>query len=104
MLPHQGAGAGQGLEDALILAALLSTKNLQADQLTDVSSIYEKLRLKRACRVQQTSRESGEIYECYSTQYQRLPKLANILSIVLTGYGNTISNRMLQKQSNNYTS
>jgi len=47
----------------------LSTKNLQADQLTDVSSIYEKLRLKRACRVQQTSRESGEIYECYSTQY-----------------------------------
>lgn len=79
MLPHQGAGAGQGLEDALILAALLSTKNLQADQLTDVSSIYEKLRLKRACRVQQTSRESGEIYECYSTQYPTFAEIGEHL-------------------------
>ncbi|NUG01451.1 salicylate 1-monooxygenase [Acinetobacter oleivorans] len=79
MLPHQGAGAGQGLEDALILAALLSTKNLQADQLTDVSSIYEKLRLKRACRVQQTSRESGEIYECYSAQYPTFAEIGEHL-------------------------
>ncbi|MDE4038313.1 salicylate 1-monooxygenase [Acinetobacter pittii] len=79
MLPHQGAGAGQGLEDALILAALLSTKNLHADQLTDVSLIYEKLRLKRACRVQQTSRESGEIYECYSTQYPTFAEIGEHL-------------------------
>ncbi|WP_375038059.1 salicylate 1-monooxygenase [Acinetobacter sp. RW6] len=79
MLPHQGAGAGQGLEDALILAALLATKNLQVDQLTDVSSIYEKLRLKRACRVQQTSRESGEIYECYSTQYSTFAEIGEHL-------------------------
>lgn len=79
MLPHQGAGAGQGLEDALILAALLSTKNLQADQLSDVSSIYEKLRLKRACRVQQTSRESGEIYECCSTQYPTFAEIGEHL-------------------------
>ena len=79
MLPHQGAGAGQGLEDALILAALLATKNLQLDQLTDVSSIYEKLRLKRACRVQQTSRESGEIYECYSTQYSTFSEIGEHL-------------------------
>jgi salicylate hydroxylase len=79
MLPHQGAGAGQGLEDALVLAALLAGKNLQVDQLTDVSSIYEKLRLKRACRVQQTSRESGEIYECYSTQYSTFAEIGEHL-------------------------
>ncbi|GAA5012453.1 salicylate 1-monooxygenase [Acinetobacter puyangensis] len=69
MLPHQGAGAGQGLEDAVILAGLLAQKNLKVDQLGDVSEIYQNSRLKRACLVQKTSRESGEIYECYSSQY-----------------------------------
>lgn len=79
MLPHQGAGAGQGLEDAVILAGLLAQKNLQIDQLGDVSAIYEKLRLKRACLVQRTSRESGEIYECYSSQYTSFAQIGEHL-------------------------
>ena len=69
MLPHQGAGAGQGLEDALILAQLFTTPNISVDQLRYISDIYEKTRKDRAIRVQNTSRESGEIYECYSPQY-----------------------------------
>lgn len=70
MLPHQGAGAGQGLEDALILANLLASPDLTAQNIKLVSKIYEDIRLDRAVKVQQTSHESGEIYELYSPNYQ----------------------------------
>ena len=70
MLPHQGAGAGQGLEDALILANLLADPDLTAQNIKLVSKIYEDIRLDRAIKVQQTSHESGEIYELYSPNYQ----------------------------------
>lgn len=69
MLPHQGAGAGQGLEDALILANLLASPDLTAQNIKLVSKIYEDIRLDRAVKVQQTSHESGEIYELYSPNY-----------------------------------
>ncbi len=69
MLPHQGAGAGQGLEDALILANLLENPELTNKSIKFVSDIYEQIRLERAVKVQNTSRESGEIYELYSSKY-----------------------------------
>ncbi|MEG0032119.1 salicylate 1-monooxygenase [Acinetobacter sp.] len=69
MLPHQGAGAGQGLEDALILAKLLENSELTSESIKLVSEIYEQVRLDRAVKVQNTSRESGEIYELYSSKY-----------------------------------
>ena len=69
MLPHQGAGAGQGLEDALILAKLLKHSELTTTSIKLVSEIYEQVRLDRAVKVQNTSRESGEIYELYLPKY-----------------------------------
>lgn len=69
MLPHQGAGAGQGLEDALILANLLANPQLTRETIKLVSGIYEEVRLERAVKVQHTSHESGEIYELYSPLY-----------------------------------
>lgn len=69
MLPHQGAGAGQGLEDALVLAQLFTVPEVGVEHLGHVSDIYEKLRKERAIRTQNTSRESGEIYEMYSPEY-----------------------------------
>ncbi|WP_130802415.1 salicylate 1-monooxygenase [Acinetobacter ihumii] len=69
MLPHQGAGAGQGLEDAVILAALFEQESLTIPVLPKLSQVYEDLRKPRACQVQRTSRESGEIYELYSSDY-----------------------------------
>lgn len=70
MLPHQGAGAGQGLEDALILAKLLENSELTPETIKAVSKIYEEVRLERAVKVQHTSHESGEIYELYSQEYK----------------------------------
>lgn len=69
MLPHQGAGAGQGLEDALILKALFENTSISIHDLPSISEIYEKTRKDRACKVQRTSRESGEIYELCSQNY-----------------------------------
>lgn len=62
-LPHQGAGAGQGLEDAFFLARLLGDPRLSNDNLHAMLAVYDTLRRPRACRVQRTSREAGELYE-----------------------------------------
>ena len=64
----------QGLEDALILAELFkhlenSQVKICSDDLAQLSHVYEQLRKERAIRVQNTSHESGEIYELYSPLY-----------------------------------
>jgi salicylate hydroxylase len=63
MLPHQGAGAGQGLEDAWLLARLLADPQVLASRPQAVLEVYDVIRRPRACRVQRTSREAGELYE-----------------------------------------
>lgn len=63
MLPHQGAGAGQALEDAYVLASLLGDPACDRDSAATVLSAFEAVRHARACRVQATSREAGELYE-----------------------------------------
>lgn len=63
MLPHQGAGAGQGLEDAYFLARLLGDPRLNASNIGALLDAYDLQRRPRACRVQRTSREAGDLYE-----------------------------------------
>jgi salicylate hydroxylase len=63
MLPHQGAGAGQGLEDAYFLARLLGDPRLNTGNLDAVLKTYDQVRRPRACKVQRTSTQAGELYE-----------------------------------------
>ena len=63
MLPHQGAGAGQGLEDAYFLAQLLSDTSLGQRGIPGLLLAYETIRKPRARAVQRTSREAGDLYE-----------------------------------------
>lgn len=63
MLPHQGAGAGQGLEDAWLLARLLGDPRVLDSDPQNVLQVYDEIRRPRACRVQRTSWEAGELYE-----------------------------------------
>ncbi|OPK05587.1 MULTISPECIES: salicylate 1-monooxygenase [Pseudomonas] len=63
MLPHQGAGAAQGLEDAYFLARLLGDPHADAETLPELLKAYDDLRRPRACLVQRTSFETGELYE-----------------------------------------
>ncbi|KAH8676134.1 hypothetical protein BX600DRAFT_479858 [Xylariales sp. PMI_506] len=59
--PHQAAGAGQGLEDAVILAHLLAMVK-SPDQLEFAFQVYDSIRRPRAQRVVSTSFEAGKIY------------------------------------------
>ncbi|KAM0787333.1 hypothetical protein ACM66B_003422 [Microbotryomycetes sp. NB124-2] len=68
--PHQGAGAGQALEDALFVAALLSAPQTASTPLNErpaaiqkALQVYEQTRHERGVKVKRTSREAGLLYE-----------------------------------------
>ncbi|OBT61937.1 hypothetical protein VE03_08237 [Pseudogymnoascus sp. 23342-1-I1] len=64
MSPHQGAGAGQAIEDGYILGrALQDYLKSQSGDLGKWMQAYQTLRLPRAQRAQRTFREAGEVYE-----------------------------------------
>ena len=69
MLPHQGAGAGQAIEDGYILACamrdfLQARSGDPTQTFENWADLYQATRLPRAQKVQTGSRESGDIYEC----------------------------------------
>ncbi|KAI0062891.1 FAD/NAD(P)-binding domain-containing protein [Artomyces pyxidatus] len=71
MLPHQGAGAGQAIEDAYVLAALLgeaSTTPAVPSAVARALELYQSIRLYRANSVIEGSRESGRMYE-FSSEF-----------------------------------
>ncbi|KAI0007453.1 hypothetical protein F4779DRAFT_629107 [Xylariaceae sp. FL0662B] len=59
--PHQAAGAGQGLEDAVILSHLLSLVK-SPEQLEIAFKVYDAIRRPRAQKVVSTSFEAGVLY------------------------------------------
>ncbi|KAF2813103.1 FAD/NAD(P)-binding domain-containing protein [Mytilinidion resinicola] len=59
--PHQAAGAGQCLEDALVMSRLLGLVKRAAD-LPTAFRIFDFLRRPRAQKIVQTSYDAGEIY------------------------------------------
>ncbi|PMR72049.1 salicylate 1-monooxygenase [Billgrantia endophytica] len=63
MVPHQGAGAGQALEDAHVLASLLTDEACTRKNAQQVLTAFEAVRHERTCRVQRTSHEAGDLYE-----------------------------------------
>lgn len=65
MLPHQGQGANQAIEDAVALATLLE---YFADEPATALLIYEDLRRARTAEVQKLSRRSGATYDAGSEQ------------------------------------
>ncbi|KAL7893054.1 hypothetical protein HDV64DRAFT_157149 [Trichoderma sp. TUCIM 5745] len=60
--PHQGAGAGQALEDAYILSHVLGICNSSSDLLAAFSA-YESVRMPRAKFVQIHGRRQGELLD-----------------------------------------
>jgi len=61
MAPHQGAGAGQAIEDAYVLAHLL--KEASCETVEFALQAYQDVRLPRANAVLQGSYDSGVMYE-----------------------------------------
>src|SRR3954467_9605228 len=60
--PHQGAGAGQAIEDALVLSSLLGQVTSPAD-LEYAFKAYDAVRRPRTQKVVTTSREASYLYE-----------------------------------------
>lgn len=63
MLPHQGSGAGQAIEDAYILASLLADNNTNKDTLSTALSVYDQIRRPRGTDVQRFSRNARQVYD-----------------------------------------
>ncbi|MGP9568813.1 salicylate 1-monooxygenase [Halomonas sp. AOP5-B2-8] len=63
LVPHQGAGAGQALEDAYVLASLLTDEDCDRHNVCGVLAAFEQVRRVRACKVQRTSHDAGDVYE-----------------------------------------
>lgn len=59
--PGQAAGAGQGLEDAVVLSHLLSLVN-DAGHILAAFKVYDEVRRPRAQQVVRTSLDAGEMY------------------------------------------
>ncbi|CBQ72431.1 probable Salicylate hydroxylase [Sporisorium reilianum SRZ2] len=62
-VPHQGAMAGQAIEDALFLSQLLTHPKVNNANLVKALEVYDKIRVPRANRVLETSLEAGDTYE-----------------------------------------
>lgn len=60
--PHQGAGAGQAIEDALVLSNLLG-KVKSVNEIEKAFYAYDAVRRPRSQRVVTTSREAAALYE-----------------------------------------
>ena len=63
MAPHQGSGAGQAVEDAWILASILSHPLTTKETLPEALKIYEEIRLPFANEIVRKSAESGRLCE-----------------------------------------
>lgn len=60
--PHQGAGAGQAIEDAFILSNLLGQVKT-ANEIEKAFHAYDAVRRPRSQKVVKTSRDAAAIYE-----------------------------------------
>jgi salicylate hydroxylase len=58
MLPDQGQGGGQAIEDGVALGELF-TKNTRPEQVPDILNIYQAVRYDRATTVQRLSKDAA---------------------------------------------
>ncbi|KAE9379813.1 FAD/NAD(P)-binding domain-containing protein [Stipitochalara longipes BDJ] len=73
MLPYQvGAGAGQAIEDGYILGRALQDFFRTPGDIKQWLHLYQAVRLPRAQKVQETTREAGDIYEMQSPDMKGL--------------------------------
>lgn len=70
MTPHQGAGAGQAVEDAYILASLISDKLCTRKTVPKVSEIYNTIRCPMANQVLERSLVSGRLCQLVTPGFE----------------------------------
>ncbi|KZO94311.1 FAD/NAD(P)-binding domain-containing protein [Calocera viscosa TUFC12733] len=63
MMPHQGNGASQGIEDAHVLAHLLSHPKVTPDTVSSALKAYELVRKDRVQHIKELAYETGKLWE-----------------------------------------
>ena len=72
MTPHQGSGAGQAIEDAYVLAALLAHPSTTLEKVAVALKVYEMVRLQHANGVMRGSAMNGRLYEFADPRFAHL--------------------------------
>ncbi|TFK51409.1 salicylate hydroxylase [Heliocybe sulcata] len=63
MTPNQGSGAGQAIEDAYVLSAMLTHPDCTRATISDVLGVYDHVRRPLATSVLEGSRKAGLLYD-----------------------------------------
>ncbi|KAK4663049.1 hypothetical protein QC763_600780 [Podospora pseudopauciseta] len=64
MVPHQSAGAGQAVEDGFVVGRAMGEFMRRGDgKLEEWMGVYERVRMPRANKLQETSRGAGYLYQ-----------------------------------------
>ncbi|KAK7465533.1 hypothetical protein VKT23_005507 [Stygiomarasmius scandens] len=80
MLPHLGAGVGQGFEDVLVLTDLLVHPQTRKANLSDVLAQYNRIRPPRANSVLRGSTRAGDIYDSFHPESKNgIPEMEKLL-------------------------
>ncbi|KAI3622555.1 salicylate hydroxylase [Moniliophthora roreri] len=94
MLPHLGAGAGQGIEDVFTLTQLLAHPQTNKCNIDRVLHSYNTVRPPRANSVLEGSKRAGEVYDNYCPG-----KLdASMVTERLTGQWESVWNHDVRKE------
>ncbi|KZT56908.1 FAD/NAD(P)-binding domain-containing protein [Calocera cornea HHB12733] len=82
-VPHQGNGASQGIEDAHVLANLLSHPLCTKATVPLALKAYDAVRRPRSQRLQQSSYDVGRLFECVSDAGEDEAKIAEAFATVM---------------------
>lgn len=85
MEPHQGSGAGQAMEDAYILGAILTHPLVTRASLDVALDIYQELRLPRALDVQRRSVVNGQLYNFRDDRFAHFVSADGNSTVICTG-------------------
>ncbi|PIL34307.1 hypothetical protein GSI_03082 [Ganoderma sinense ZZ0214-1] len=72
MTPHQGSGAGQAIEDGLVLASLLAHDSVTLETLPQALNIYDTIRRPFSQNVQRGSDEAGSMYHLHELGWDKV--------------------------------
>ena len=77
-LPHQGAGAGQAIEDALVLSEVLAAARTK-ENIPLALKAYDVIRRPRSQAVVKTSRDAGNLYKLYGAEGSDMSRIGDNL-------------------------
>lgn len=86
MSPQQASGAGQAIEDAVVLATLLGHRSARLENVNEVLNIYSDIRVPVATEVQHRSLVNGSYFGLQldgldsTIELDRLPEIGDAVA------------------------